>query len=136
MSGPASGDSVRVLISDDDPMIRDALRELLEAQPDLAVVAVTKDADEAIEHTERLRPAVAVLDVRMPGGGGVRAAREIRERSPRTRILVFSAYNDFGGEAELSELGVIEYLVKGVPNAEIIAAVRRLGDSFGHTEPS
>lgn len=125
-------DSVRVLISDDDPMIRDALREVLEAQPDLAVVAVTKDADEAIEHTERLRPAVAVLDVRMPGGGGLRAAREIRERSPRTRILVLSAYDDVGAERELSELGVVEYLVKGVPNAEIIAAVRRLGD----TEPT
>lgn len=124
--------SVRVLISDDDPMIRDALREVLEAQPDLAVVAVTKDADEAIEHTERLRPTVAVLDVRMPGGGGLRAAREIRERSPRTRILVLSACAEVGAEWELSELGVVECLMKGVPNAEIIAAVRRLGD----TEPT
>lgn len=118
---------VRVLISDDDPMIRDALREVLEAEPDIDVVAVAGDADEAIELAEQHAPAVVVLDVRMPGGGGPRAAREILYRAPDTRILAFSAYDDSGTVAEMRRAGIVEYLLKGSPNTEIVAAVRRAG---------
>lgn len=117
---------VRVLISDDDPMIRDALRDVLESEADIAVVAVARDADEAIALAERHSPAVAVLDVRMPGGGGPRAAREILQRSPETRILAFSAYDDVSTVAEMTQAGISEYLMKGAPNVEIIAAVRRV----------
>ena len=117
---------LRVLISDDDPMIRDALRDVLEAESDIAVVAVARDAEEAISLAERHSPAVAVLDVRMPGGGGPRAAREIRQRSPGTRILAFSAYDDINTVAEMTQAGISEYLMKGAPNVEIIAAVRRV----------
>lgn len=117
---------VRVLISDDDPMIRDALRDVLEAEADIAVVAVAGDADEAIALAEHHSPSVAVLDVRMPGGGGPRAAREILQRSPGTRILAFSAYDDVSTVAEMTQAGISEYLMKGAPNLEIIAAVRRV----------
>jgi DNA-binding NarL/FixJ family response regulator len=119
--------TLRVLISDDDPMIRDALREVLEAEPDIAVVAVAGDADEAIELAVQYSPTVVVLDVRMPGGGGPRAAREILEFAPRTRILAFSAYDDSGTVAEMMRAGSVEYLLKGAPNTEIVAAVRRAG---------
>jgi DNA-binding NarL/FixJ family response regulator len=118
---------VRVLISDDDKMIRDVLKEVLDEQPGIAVVAVAGDADEAIRLAEHHRPAVAVLDVRMPGGGGARAAREIVRRSPGTAILAFSAYADRASMAGLAAAGVTEYLVKGVPNETIVATVRRLG---------
>jgi DNA-binding NarL/FixJ family response regulator len=118
---------VRVLISDDDEMIRAILKELLDEEPDIAVVAVAGDADEAIRLAEHHRPAVAVLDVRMPGGGGARAAREIARCSPDTAILAFSAYADRASMAGLAAAGVTEYLVKGVPNAKIVEAVRRLG---------
>ncbi|UOX91262.1 response regulator transcription factor [Amycolatopsis sp. FBCC-B4732] len=118
---------LRVLISDDDVMIRDVLREVLEEEPDIAVVAVAADADEAIRLAERHRPAVAVLDVRMPGGGGARAAREIARCSPGTAILAFSAYADRASIAGLAAAGVTEYLVKGAPNTAIVEAVRRLG---------
>lgn len=120
---------LRVLISDDDPMIREALRDVLQAEPDIEVVAVAKDTDEAITLAERYAPMVAVLDMRMPGGGGVRAAREIGRRLPGTRILVFTAYSDLRAADDLTRFGVTEYLLKGVTNAEIVAAVRRLGDT-------
>lgn len=116
-----------VVISDDDPMVRDALRELLDAEPDFEVVAVARDADEAIDLVERHNPAVVVLDVRMPGGGGGRAAREIRLRSPNTGILALSTFADRGMFREIESAGVGEHLVKGVPNSDIVAAVRRLG---------
>ncbi len=128
MSTPAP--PVRVLISDDDPMIRDALREVLEAEPDIAVVAVAADADEAIALAVRHSPVVAVLDVRMPGGGP-RAAREILQRSPGTRVLAFSAYDDSGTVAEMAHAGTVEYLLKGTPNTEIVAAVRRAAGTDG-----
>jgi DNA-binding NarL/FixJ family response regulator len=118
---------LRVLISDDDVMIRDVLKDVLDSESDIAVVAVAADVDEAIRLAEHHRPAVAVLDVRMPGGGGARAAREIARRSPDTAILAFSAYADRASIAGLAAAGVTEYLVKGAPNAAIIEAVRRLG---------
>jgi DNA-binding NarL/FixJ family response regulator len=116
-----------VLVCDDDSMIRDALHDVLQAEPDLEVVATARDTEEAIALAELHAPAVAVLDVRMPGGGGAYAAREIGVRSPGTRILAFSAYADVGSVAELKRAGVNDYLIKGVTNAEIVAAVRRLG---------
>ncbi|TQM85519.1 response regulator receiver domain-containing protein [Saccharothrix saharensis] len=118
---------LRVVISDDDPMIRDALREVLDAEPDFEVVAVARDADEAIELVERHSPAVVVLDVRMPGGGGGRAAREIRLRWPNTGILALSAFTDRETFREFQSAGVGEHLVKGASNSDIVAAVRRLG---------
>lgn len=118
---------LRVLISDDDPMIRDALREVLDSEPDIDVVGVAGDADEAIALAAEHVPAVVVLDVRMPGGGGPRAAREILNRVPGTRILAFSAYDDSGTVAEMMRAGIVEYLLKGSPNTEIVAAVRRAG---------
>ncbi|HEY7594036.1 MAG TPA: response regulator transcription factor [Actinophytocola sp.] len=123
----ATSTLLRVLISDDDPMIRDALREVLDAEPDIDVVGVAADADEAIALAARHAPAVVVLDVRMPGGGGPRAAREILGRAPGTRILAFSAYDDSGTVAEMTRAGIAEYLLKGASNIEIVAAVRRAG---------
>jgi DNA-binding NarL/FixJ family response regulator len=125
MSTPAA--PVRVMICDDDPMIREALGEVLDSEPDLTVVGAAADADEAIALARELAPAVIVLDVRMPGGGGPRAAREILYHAPRTRILAFSAYDDSGTVAEMTRAGVVEYLLKGTPNTEIVAAVRRAG---------
>lgn len=116
---------LRVLISDDDEMIRDALREVLDAEPDIEVVGAAGDADEAIDLAELHAPSVVVLDVRMPGGGGPRAAREILAQRPGTRILAFSAYDDSGTVAEMLRAGSIEYLLKGSTNTEIVAAVRR-----------
>ena len=120
-------DSLRVLVADDDPVLRMALSEVLQAEKDLDVVATAEDAVQAADLAERHTPDVAVLDVRMPGGGATHATREIRTRSPRTQLLAFSAYDDSGTAEELKRLGVREFLVKGITNAEIVAAVRRAG---------
>jgi DNA-binding NarL/FixJ family response regulator len=118
---------LRVLVADDDPMLRMALSEVIEAEMDLHVIAAASDAEEAADLAERHSPDVAVIDVRMPRGGGSHATREIRTRSPRTQVLAFSAYDDSGAAEELKRLGAREFLVKGITNAEIIAAVRRAG---------
>ncbi|MET8757664.1 response regulator transcription factor [Lentzea sp. NPDC004782] len=118
---------LRVLIADDDPLIRDVLRDVLDDEPDMEVVAVASDAREAVELAERHTPAVIVLDVRMPGGGGAHAAAEILQHAPEARILAFSAYTDAGTVDEMRRAGVTDYVAKGVRNTELVAAVRRLG---------
>ncbi|WP_246258459.1 response regulator [Amycolatopsis anabasis] len=118
---------LRVLIADDNPVIGAALRALLETQPDIDVVAVAGDADEAINLAGRHSPEVVVLDVRLPGGGGARVARELRRCAPAPALMAFSAHGDARSIAEMTSAGVAEYLVKGTPNAEIIAAIRRVG---------
>lgn len=77
-----TSERLRVLVCDDDGMIREALSEVLCEEPDFDVVGVAADTDEAIALAALHRPAVAVVDVRMPGGGGARVAREIMRRSP------------------------------------------------------
>ncbi|SER23975.1 Response regulator receiver domain-containing protein [Lentzea xinjiangensis] len=118
---------VRVLIADDDPLIRDVLRDVLDDEPDLRVVAVATDAREAVELAGQHAPAVVVLDVRMPWGGGPHAASAILRRAPATRILAFSAHTDPGTVDDMRRAGVSDYLAKGVRNTELVAAVRRLG---------
>lgn len=120
-------DQLRVLVADDDPILRMALSEVIEAEVDLHVVATAEDASQAADLAEEHAPDVALIDVRMPGGGGSHATREIRLRSPRTQLLAFSAYDDSGAADELKRLGVREFLVKGITNAEIVSAVRRAG---------
>jgi DNA-binding NarL/FixJ family response regulator len=124
---PARPERLRVLIADDNPVIGEALRALLETEPDIDVLAVAADADEAIEMAHRHLPTVVVLDVRIPGGGGVRVARELSRSSPAMKLMAFSAHGDAGSIAQMASAGVSEYLVKGTPNAEIVAAIRRLG---------
>jgi DNA-binding NarL/FixJ family response regulator len=125
---------ITVLVCDDDARIRDALGEVIAAQPDLALVAFAVDRDEAVDLAERHAPAVAIIDVRMPGGGA-HAVRGILRRSPQTRILAFSAYNDLAAIEEMDRAGAGAYLVKGARVREILAAIRGLApndDANGH----
>lgn len=121
-----SGDSLRVLICDDNTMLRTALAEVVQAQPDLVLVGSAADADEAIRLATEDRPHVVVLDVRFPGGGPYTAQQIIRA-VPGVRILAFSAYGDQGPRTEMAAAGVAGYLLKGVTNARLLAEVRALG---------
>lgn len=115
---------VRVLLADDDGNVREALSELIEAEPTLRLVAVAQDATEATMLARQHRPDVAVLDVRMPGGGD-HAARDIRTCSPRTRVIALSAYDDQRAVVGMVASGATSYLVKGASGNEIISAIQR-----------
>jgi len=117
---------VRVLIADDDANIRDALRELLELEDGLEVVAVAADADAAIAEAIKERPDVAILDVKMPGGGGPEAARGILAGSPETRIVALSAYGDRASILEMLRAGASAYLVKGSMPDEVTKTIQRV----------
>jgi PAS domain S-box-containing protein len=116
---------VTVLIADDDAAVRLALTDLVSDEFGLKLVAAATDADEAITFASEHRPTVALLDVRMPGGGGVRAAREIRLRSPGTRVLALSAYEEKASVYEMLDAGASGYVVKGSSGKELVEAIFR-----------
>ncbi|MGZ4154963.1 MAG: response regulator, partial [Actinomycetota bacterium] len=116
---------IRVLIADDEPEVRGALAELIGAEDGLNIVATAGDADEAAQLASSTSPDVALVDVKMPNGGGPRAAREILRLSPQTRVLALSAYEDRDTVLTMLGAGAVGYLVKGTPPEEIVAAIGR-----------
>jgi PAS domain S-box-containing protein len=116
---------IRLLVAEDDEALRAAICELIVGEDGLELAGVAADADEAIARAAVLKPQIALLDVRMPGGGGSRAAREIRRVSPGTRSIALSAYDDRSNVLEMLRAGAVGYLVKGGPPDEIVDAVRR-----------
>ena len=119
-------DRIRVLVADDEPVVLAALAELVEAEDTLELVGMAKDAQEAIDLALREHPDVALLDVKMPAGGGPRAAREIKIGSHQTRVVALSAYEDRTSVLEMLRAGAVGYLVKGTRAAEIVKMVQNV----------
>jgi EAL domain-containing protein (putative c-di-GMP-specific phosphodiesterase class I)/response regulator of citrate/malate metabolism len=119
-------DRIRVLVADDEPVVRAALAELVEAEETLELVGLANDAQEAIDLALREHPDVALLDVKMPAGGGPRAAREIRIGSLQTKVVALSAYDDRTSVLEMLRAGAVGYLVKGTRAAEIVTMVQNV----------
>lgn len=116
---------IRVLVAEDAHDYREFLEILVTHDPDLELVGAASEANEAIAMAEAHRPDVAVLDVVMPGGGGAKAAREIRRRSPATRVLGLSGYKDRSTVVDMLRSGAEGYLLKGTPPREIVEVIRR-----------
>ena len=116
---------IRVLIADDEKVVRDALADLVTASAGMTVVAVAENAAEAIAASRAMHPDVALVDVRMPGGGP-EATRGIKECCPDTRVLALSASESRDTVLEMLQAGAAGYLVKGVLPTEVIAGIRNV----------
>jgi EAL domain-containing protein (putative c-di-GMP-specific phosphodiesterase class I)/CheY-like chemotaxis protein len=121
---------IRVLIAEDEQTVRDALSELIQGEGDLELVGAAADAFQAIELARFHQPDVALVDVKMPGGGA-QAARGIRVLCPQTRITALSAYDDRSSVLEMLGAGAGGYLVKGTPAGEILHAIRSAARGHG-----
>lgn len=110
-----------LIIADDSPRARDGLRTILMTQPDLEVVGEASEGNEAVLLAEAKQPEVVLLDVRMPVLDGIQAARTIKSRWPRIRVILISLYADYQSQA--LSAGADAFLVKGCPADEIITAV-------------
>jgi DNA-binding NarL/FixJ family response regulator len=117
---------IRVLIAEDDEGVREILASVVRSEPAFELAGTVADAAEAILAAAEQKPDVALVDVRMPGGGA-NAARGIKQRSPGTVVLAFSAHDDALTMQEMEEAGAAGYLVKGSPVAVIVASIRRAG---------
>jgi DNA-binding NarL/FixJ family response regulator len=116
--------SIRVLVAEDAPVVRTALAALISADPALELVGTAEDAVEAIELARATRPDVAIVDVKMPGGGGSRATREILWHSPETRVLALSARAERDCVLEMRAAGAVCYMLKGVPAEQLLRTIR------------
>jgi NarL family two-component system response regulator LiaR len=122
---------IRVLIADDHPPFAEGLSRLIAEQPDLTVVDVARDGEEAVRLTRELKPDVTVLDIAMPKMSGIKAARQIKSELPGTAILVLSAYGYDPYVLSALEAGAAGYLLKNVPMRELLNAIRavRVGET-------
>jgi DNA-binding NarL/FixJ family response regulator len=115
-----------IVLADDHHIVRQALRALLEAEPDFRIVGEAGDGREAVQLAERLRPEVLVLDLMMPGLGGLEVTRQVRQRSPQTRVVILSMYTNKAYVLEALRNGAAGYVFKKSTAAELIRAVRQV----------
>jgi EAL domain-containing protein (putative c-di-GMP-specific phosphodiesterase class I) len=118
-------DPIQVLIADDDPGVLEVLTSIVTADPAMDVIGAANGAKEAIDLARDLQPDVALVDVRMPGGGGPRAARGIRQGSPHTAVIALSAIEDPVAVVAMVEAGASGFVSKGDTTLEIVRAIRR-----------
>src|SRR5919108_5527787 len=118
-------DRIRVMVADDDEAVLDAMSGLLSSDPALDVVGTARDARTAIDLAERHEPDVALVDVRMPRGGGTTAAREIRRRSPETHVVALSASTDAKSVVSTLRAGAVGYVAKDQAPGDVLRAIHR-----------
>jgi DNA-binding NarL/FixJ family response regulator len=114
----------RVLIADDHPLFREALRGMLSGQPDLKVVGEAADGQEAVELCRRLRPDLVLMDVRMPRMDGLAATRAIKQEHPHTIVLVLTALEEPNRLSEALMGGAGGYILKYESRQQILEAIR------------
>ena len=121
-------DPIRIVVADDHPTFRRGLRELLDLEPDFLVVAECGDGESALTAIERTRPAVALLDVDMPGKDGFAVVRALRERGLDTAVILLTMHGREDLLREAFAMGVKGYVVKDGAEPDVIHAIRAITD--------
>ncbi|TQF05154.1 response regulator transcription factor [Kitasatospora acidiphila] len=116
--------TIRLLIVDDHPIVRDGLRGVFEGDPDFEVVGEAGNGAEGVDRALALAPDVVLMDLRMPEVGGVEAIRRLRDRAPAVRVLVLTTYDSDADVLPAVEAGATGYLLKDAPREELVRAVR------------
>jgi DNA-binding NarL/FixJ family response regulator len=114
--------TIRTMLVDDHALVREGIRQILDKEPDIAVIGEAERGDLALELLDSLQPDVVLLDVRMPGMSGIETTRRIRAAFPKIRVLILSAYADFAVEA--FQAGASGYVLKSARSSELVAALR------------
>ena len=123
---------IRVLIADDHVIVREGLRMLLEAEPDIEVIGEAAEGQEAVDKTIELRPDVVIMDITMPGMNGMEATRLIKNHSPDVKVLALTMHESDEYFFQILNAGASGYVIKGGSSRELITALRAVwrGDVF------
>jgi two-component system, NarL family, response regulator NreC len=132
---PSREQPVTIVLADDHVVVRSALRMLLEAEPGFEVVAEAGDADSAARYVLGHKPTVLVLDLNMPGGSGLEAIPQIRERSPYTQIVVLTMQKEAAFAREAMRAGALGYILKDAADEELVRAVRMAAEGQTYLQP-
>ncbi|MBL0387156.1 response regulator transcription factor [Tumebacillus sp. ITR2] len=114
---------IRVMVVDDQRLMRDGLKTILSLEDELEVVGAASDGKQAFEMAMELRPDVVLMDIRMPSVDGVTGTRLIREQLPDTKVLILTTFNDSELIFEALDEGASGYLLKEMPTEEIVSAI-------------
>jgi CheY-like chemotaxis protein len=123
---------ITVLLADDNGVVRKEFKRILELEDDLEVVGVAKNGHQAVAMVKKLRPALVLMDVRMPLLNGFQSTRQILETVPATKVLILSAYGDDAYVAEAVNSGAVGYLIKQTSAGNVCLAIREVhrGNTF------
>jgi two-component system, NarL family, response regulator NreC len=130
-----SGDPIRIVLADDHAVVRSALCMLLDAEPDLEVIAEAGDVGETVRYVLGHRPDILILDLNMPGGPSLQAVPEIREASPETAIVVLTMQSEPVFAREAMQAGVLGYILKEAADSELVKAVRLAAKGKTYLQP-
>lgn len=117
---------IQILLAEDQAMVRGALAALLRLEADIQVVAEVARGDEVVPAALETRPDVALLDIEMPGGDGLNAARMLRQSLPACRVVILTTFGRSGYLRQAMESGAVGFLLKDAPAAELALAIRRV----------
>jgi DNA-binding NarL/FixJ family response regulator len=132
---PHGKSSIRVVLADDHAVVREGIRRILETAPDISVMAEAGDGEQAIEAIARMKPDVAVLDIRMPKLSGIEVTRWVRQNLPSTAVLILSAYDDDPYALAVLEAGANGYLLKNADAEDIVRSVRTVHSGKSALDP-
>ena len=127
---------VRVVLADDHTVVRKGIRDFLEEEGDVQVVAEATTGLEAVALTLEHRPDVAVLDIQMPAMSGIEAARQIKAKAPEVQVLVLTAYDDDPYIFAMLQAGASGYVLKNAPSQELVRAVRTVAGGGSALDPT
>jgi DNA-binding NarL/FixJ family response regulator len=129
-------DKLTILIADDHPVFRKGLRALLASMPDVELVGEASSGAEAVRLAEQLQPDVILMDLQMPGGGGLAAIREIVQTSPHIRILVVTMFQDDDSVFAAMRAGARGYVLKDMDDEDISRAIISVGNGEAIFSPA
>lgn len=127
---------IHILLVDDQTLIRQGIQTLLELEPDLKVVGAAASGEDALALAERVHPDVVLMDIRMPGMGGVAATRELLRRWPGVGVIILTTFDDDEHVFEGLRAGARGYMLKDADSSEIVAAVRAVAAGQALIQPS
>jgi DNA-binding NarL/FixJ family response regulator len=118
--------AIRILLADDHPVVRAGLRALLDAEPDMEVVGEAASGEEAVEQVRHVHPDIVVMDIAMPGGGGLEATRRLRDLGSEPRVLVLTVHAEERYLLPVLQAGASGYVRKSSAHTDLLEAIRRV----------
>jgi DNA-binding NarL/FixJ family response regulator len=127
---------VRILIAEDHQTVREGLKYIINAQPDLEVIAEASDGNEAVLRAQELGPDIVLMDVSMPGMNGLKATERLKECCPKVRVIALTRHKDDGYLRQVLRAGASGYVLKQSPAGELIHAIRAISKGGKYLDPS